>query len=140
MTFVFEARGRRVTLSRGRTLMISSRATLTTLSAVIFSGRAWSSVRMRVVIGTPMSDRMSASSSSSQSTGRPVNFCMMDLKNPMAMRRAALACGGGARRAIQILFDAVQNAVHETAGFFGAEFFRDFDRLIDDDDGSDVRG
>jgi hypothetical protein len=38
-----------------------------------------------MLIGTPRSARMSVSSSSSQSTGLPVNFWMMFLKNPMGM-------------------------------------------------------
>src|SRR5436305_15124126 len=36
---------------------------------------------MRSVIGTPMSERISASSSSSQSTGLPANLSMMFWKN-----------------------------------------------------------
>ena len=47
MTLVFEASGRSASVSRGSTLRISSRATLTTLSAVIGSSRAWSALRMR---------------------------------------------------------------------------------------------
>ena len=42
------------------------------------------SSRISWVSGTPRSARMSVSSSSSQSTGRPVNFWTRDLKKPMA--------------------------------------------------------
>ena len=58
----------------GREAAVQFLVGATTLSAVIGSSRAWSAFKIRCVIGTPRSERMSASSSSSQSTGRPVNF------------------------------------------------------------------
>ena len=70
----------------GRTRRISSRATSATSRAVIFwlCPRFCRAATMRRLIGTPRSLRMSISSSSSQSTGFPVNFSASDLKNFMA--------------------------------------------------------
>ena len=45
---------------------------------------------------------------------------------------------GVTQRAIQIVFDSVQNAVDETAGFAAAESLGEFDGLVDGDDRRDV--
>ena len=67
----------------GRMRMISSRATsmMSFAVMVVVAARFCSASMMRNVIGTPISERMRFSSSSSQSTGRPVNFLMMFWKN-----------------------------------------------------------
>ena len=85
ITFGFEACGRSVHASVGSTLMISSRATFTMESAVGASVFSRSALMMRIVIGSPRSARMSDSSSSSQSTGLPVNLFQIFLRKPKAM-------------------------------------------------------
>ena len=44
------------------------------------ASRSWSVLMIRVVIGTPRSARISASSSSSQSIGLPLNCCARDCR------------------------------------------------------------
>ena len=80
--------GRSIWVSRGKILTISSLATATTFSAVSLSGLACNWSRMRVVIGTPRSERISNSSNSSQSTGRPAKRCTRDFKNVNAMTKS----------------------------------------------------
>ena len=90
-TFGFDASGRSVQPSVGRTLMISSRATFTIESAVGLSVLSCSVLRMRCVKPSPRSARMSDSSSSSQSTGLPVNLFQMFLRKPKAMVEAVIS-------------------------------------------------
>src|SRR5438132_3516949 len=117
-----------------------------------------------------MSERISASSSSSQSTGLPANFSMMFLKNFIGVRHPerkprdpaarALRFRNGilrrrfaplrmtvicllmlhrlARRSRQLLPDSVKNPVDETSRFCPTEFFREFDRFVNGDNGWNV--
>ena len=70
---------------------------------------------------------------------------MSDLKNPKAMAQRSVSvsvsrdAGADATtslrcrsaRAVQLCFDAVEDAVDEAAGFLGAKFLGDLDRFVD---------
>ena len=72
--------GRMGSDARGKIATMAARVTSATSSAVTPSPRACNVLMISNVSGTPRSARMSVSSSSSQSTGRPVNFWTRFLK------------------------------------------------------------
>src|SRR5258705_9868175 len=93
------------------------------------------------VIGTPISERIKVSSSSSQSTGFPEKRSNKSLKNPKAIDRCAtcslrglkspFSAQSGAERPIEIKFHPIQHSIDEFPRFFGAKFLCDINRLVD---------
>src|SRR4051812_48700602 len=102
---------------------------------------------MRSVIGTPRSARISIASSSSQSTGRPVNFWTSDLRKFMELKvRQDLILSAllgrlwrrFAQGPAQIALHPVEDAIDETSRIGPAKRFRELDRFIDRNDRRDV--
>src|SRR5258707_1367629 len=88
---------------------------------------------IRSVIGTPISERIKASSSSSQSTGLPLNRSTRFLKNSNAMRLTRLVqrCS---EWTIEVEFHSIEYTVYELSGFLRSKFFGNIYRLVDGND------
>src|SRR5260370_39487753 len=88
---------------------------------------------IRSVIGTPISERIKASSSSSQSTGLPPNRSTRFLKNSNAMRltRLVQSCS---EWTIEVEFHSIEYPVHEPSGFLRSKFLGNIYRFVNGND------
>src|SRR5215831_2255223 len=89
------------------------------------------------VIGTPRSDWIKVSSSSSQSISLPLNRWIKFLKNPIAIALNG-PIGSSPQRAIEIQLYPIQNSVHKLSRFLSAEFFGDVNCFVDGNDRGDI--
>src|SRR5271165_2529805 len=88
---------------------------------------------IRSVIGTPISQRIKVSSSSSQSTGLPPKRSTKFLKNSNAMHltRLVQSCS---EWTVEVEFHSIEYTIYELSGFLCSKFFGNIYRFVDGND------